>query len=146
MGEAGVGRVHSVLDFQENIPSEIGNAEGDAWMAAFRAKYLDFDFVWVNYRTMFEMLRDAVNKAGTTDALKVALALEDMQAKDITGQTNTMRKTDHQMLVPFYQELFSKGVKYDSEKTGFGWKTENTVPAAELNQPTSCKMKRPAGA
>jgi branched-chain amino acid transport system substrate-binding protein len=146
MGEAGVGRVHAVLDFQENIPSEIGNAEGDAWMAAFRAKYLDFDFVWVNYRTMFEMLRDAVNKAGTTDALQVALALEDLQAKDITGQSNTMRKTDHQMLVPFYQALFSKGVKYDSEKTGFGWKTENTVPAAELNQPTSCKMKRPAGA
>lgn len=146
MGEAGVDRVHSVLDFHENIPAELGNKDADAWMADFRAKTRDFDYVWVNYRTMFEMLRDAVNKAGSTDALKVALALEGSQVKDITGQVNTMRKVDHQMLVPFYQALFSKGVKYDSEKTGFGWKTENTVPAANLDQPTVCKMKRPAGA
>ena len=146
MGEAGVGRVHSVVDFHENIPAERGDNEGDAWMAAFRARTLDFDYVWGNYRTMFEMLRDAVNKAGSTDALKVALALEGLQVTDLAGQVNTMRKVDHQMLVPFFQAEFSKGVKYDSEKTGFGWKTENMVPAADLDQPTTCKMKRPSGA
>ena len=95
---------------------------------------------------MFEMLQAAVNKAGSTDALKVALALEGIQQKDVFGQNNIMRKDDHQMLVPFYQAVFTKGVKYDSEKTGFGWKTENTVSAADLTQPTSCKMKRPPGA
>jgi branched-chain amino acid transport system substrate-binding protein len=41
--------------------------------------------------------------------------------------------------------VFTRGVKYDSERTGFGWKTVKTIPAAELAQPTTCKMKRPAG-
>ena len=146
MGDAGLDRVHAVVDSHENIPSEIGNAEGDAWMKAFRDKILDFDYVWINFRTMFELLQTAVNKAGSTDALKVALALEGLQQKDAFGQNNIMRKDDHQLLVPFYQAIFTKGVKYDSERTGFGWKTENTVSAADLTQPTSCKMKRPDGA
>ena len=34
---------------------------------------------------MFQMLAQAINKAGTTDPLKVALALEDMQANDMVG-------------------------------------------------------------
>ena len=104
----------------------------------------EFDYTWINYRTMFEMLRLAVDKAGSTDAYTVALALEGMQVTDLFGQPNTMRKDDHQLLVPFYQAKFVKGVKYDSEGTGAGWKTEITVPAADLAQPTTCKMKRPA--
>jgi branched-chain amino acid transport system substrate-binding protein len=57
-----------------------------------------------------------------------------------------MRKDDHQLSMPYYASHFTKDVKYDSEKTGFGWKTENMVPAADLDQPTTCKMKRPSGA
>ena len=56
-----------------------------------------------------------------------------------------MRKADHQLLNPFYQAVFTRGVKYDSERTGFGWKTESTIPASALAQPTTCKMKRPVG-
>ncbi len=72
---------------------------------------------------MFDMLADAINKAGSTDPLKVALALEDMHAKDLVGQENIMRKDDHQLLMPYYAGVFSKDVKYDAEHTGFGWKT-----------------------
>ena len=144
MGEAGVGKVHAVTDSHMNIGNEIGNAEADAWMKGFRDLHPEFDYTWINYRTMFEMLRLAVDKAGSTDAYAVALALEGMQVTDVFGQSNTMRKDDHQLLVPFYQAKFVKGVKYDSEGTGAGWKTEITVPAADLAQPTTCKMKRPA--
>jgi branched-chain amino acid transport system substrate-binding protein len=35
-------------------------------------------------------------------------------------------------------------VKYDSEKTGLGWKTAAIIKAADLNQPTTCRMKRPS--
>ena len=31
-------------------------------------------------------------------------------------------------------------------KTGAGWKTESTIPAAELTKPPACPMKRPRGA
>jgi len=145
MGVGGVDKVHAALDFHENIPAEIGNTAADAWMKGFRDLYPDFDYTWINYRTMFEMLQVAVNKAGSTDPLQLALALEGLEVKDALGQPNTMRKADHQLLDQFYSAVFTKGVKYDSERTGFGWKTEATVPAAELTQPTSCKMKRPEG-
>ena len=144
MGQGGVNRVHVVVDSHMNVGNEIGNAEADAYMKGFRDLHPDFDYVWINFRTMFEMLRTAVNKAGSTDAFAVALALEGMETKDAFGQPTSMRKDDHQLLTAFYQAKFSKGVKYDSEHTGAGWKTEVTIPAAELAQPTICKMKRPA--
>jgi len=144
MGDAGVGKVHSVVDSQMNIGNEIGNAQADAWMKGFRDLHPEFDYTWINFRTMFEMLQLAVDKAGSTDAYAVALSLEGMQVTDLFGQSNTMRKDDHQMLQPFYQVKFSKDVKFDSEKTGAGWRTEMTVSAADTAQPTNCKMKRPA--
>ena len=76
--------------------------------------------------------------------MKVALALEDSSAKDMLGHDYVMRKSDHQLLEPLYVAQFVKGAKYDSEKTGLGWKTDTVVEAADLNQPTTCKMKRPA--
>lgn len=143
MGQGGVNRVHAIVDSHMNIGNELGNAQADAYMKGFRDINPDFDYVWINFRTMFEMLQAAVNKAGSTDAMAVALALEGLETKDAFGQPTSMRKDDHQLLVPFYQAQFVKGVKYDSEKTGAGWKTEMTIPAADLAQPTSCKMKRP---
>ena len=49
---------------------------------------------------MFDMLVRAIDKAGSTDPLKVALALEGMEQKDMFGVDNIMRKDDHQLLQP----------------------------------------------
>jgi branched-chain amino acid transport system substrate-binding protein len=146
MGKSGVDRVYAALDFHHNIPSEVGNAETDGWIGEFHKQFPDFDYTWINYRTMFEMLQAAINKAGATDPMKIALALEGMEVTDAVGQKNTMRREDHQLIDQFYAAVFTTGVKYDSEGTGFGWKTVKTIPASELAQPTTCKMKRPAGA
>jgi len=146
MGDGGVDRVHSALDTHMNIPSERGDKEGEAWMQGFRAKHPDFDYVWINFRTMFEFLAAAMDKAKSTAALPVALAMENMERTDALGQKNTMRKDDHQLLTAFYSAGFVKGVKLDSEKTGAGWKTEATLTAADLAKPPACNMKRPKGA
>jgi branched-chain amino acid transport system substrate-binding protein len=143
MGATGADRVRAAVDFHENLPVETHNAELEAWIKTFREKYPDFDYTWLNFRTMFEMLQTAINKAGSTDPMAVALALEGMEQKDAMGQPNTMRKADHQLIAPFYSAIFTKDVKFDSERTGFGWKTEVTVPAADLALPTTCGMKRP---
>jgi branched-chain amino acid transport system substrate-binding protein len=92
------------------------------------------------------MLAAAINKAGSTDPLKVALALEGMEMPDVYGNKNTMRKDDHQLIQPFFTALFTKPVKYESEGTGWGWKTQSGVKAEDLTFPTTCKMKRPSGA
>jgi branched-chain amino acid transport system substrate-binding protein len=146
MGDGGGNRAIAVLEGHDNMGSEMNNAAADAWVKGWRATGADFDFPWVNFQTTWDMLAAAINKAKGTDALKVALALEGIQVPDVYGRTNTMRKDDHQLIQPFYTALFTKPVKYDSEKTGWGWKTQSTSTAEELTFPTTCKMKRPAGA
>ncbi len=113
---------------------------------AWRATDPGFDYPWINFQTMFDMLASAITKAGGTDPLKVALALEGMQMNDMYGKPNIMRAADHQLLQPFYTAVFTRPVKNDSEKTGLGWKTQTVSTTEELTFPTNCKMKRPGGA
>ena len=80
--------------------------------AGFHKQFPDFDYTWINYRTMFEMLQAAINKAGVTDPMKIALALEGMEVTDAVGQKNTMRREDHQLIDQFYAAVFTSGVKY----------------------------------
>jgi len=73
-----------------------------------------------------------------------AAALEGLTITDMLGHQVTMRKDDHQILTEYFVGVFTKGVKYDSEKTGLGWKTETTVLPKDLDQPNTCNMKRPS--
>ena len=50
---------------------------------------------------------------------------------------------DHQLISEYFVGIFKKGVKYDAENTGLGWATAATVLAKDVNQPNTCKMKRP---
>jgi branched-chain amino acid transport system substrate-binding protein len=142
IGPAGDGKVRSIMPFHENISVETGNKELEEWTKAFRAKH-DFDFYAAGFRTIFEFIQAGFNKAGVVDATKFAAALEGMTLTDMTNTQVTMRKEDHQILTEYFVGVFSKGVKYDSEKTGLGWKTETRVEPKELDQPNTCKMKRP---
>jgi branched-chain amino acid transport system substrate-binding protein len=142
IGPAGDGKVMAIQAFNENIAVETGNAELEKWTSEFRAKH-DFDFYAAGFRTIFEFIQAGFNKAGSTDPLKFADALEGMSLTDMTGQPVTMRKDDHQIIGAYYVGQFSKGAKYDSEKTGLGWRTVTTIPGKDLAQPTTCQMKRP---
>jgi branched-chain amino acid transport system substrate-binding protein len=142
IGAAGENRLSSVMEFNGNVAVDLKNAEAEKLASDWRANHAT-DFSTLNFITLIDMLTDAINKAGSTDALKVALALEDMHVKDLVGQETIMRKEDHQLLMPFYAGVFSKDVKFDSEHTGFGWKNIMTASAADLTLPTICKMKRP---
>jgi len=142
IGAAGENRLTSVMEFNGNVAVDQKSAEAEKIVTDWRKDHTT-DFSESNFITMIDMLADAINKAGSTDPLKVALALEDMHYKDLNGQENIMRKEDHQLLMPYYVGVFSKDVKYDSEHTGFGWKNYMTATAADLTLPTICKMKRP---
>ena len=142
IGATGENRLTSVMEFNGNVAVDEKSTEAEKIVTDWRKDH-STDFSESNFITMIDMLADAINKAGSTDALKVALALEDMHYKDIDGQENIMRKEDHQLLMPYYVGVFSKDVKYDSEHTGFGWKNYSTATAADLTLPTICKMKRP---
>jgi len=146
MGDGGGNRAIAVLEGHDNMGAEMSLASAEEWVKGWRATGADFDFPWVNFQTTWDMLAAAITKAGSTDALKVALALENIQVNDVYGKPNTMRKDDHQLLQPFHTALFTKPVKNDSEGTGWGWKTQYTAKTDDLTFPTTCKMKRPSGA
>ena len=81
IGADGEGRVTSVLDDHDNIAVEEHNAEAEDFFKRWRATH-DFMFIAVPGVTESEMLVRAINQAGSTDAVKVALALEGMEQKD----------------------------------------------------------------
>ncbi len=142
IGPGGDGRVFSVLSMHDNVGAELKNAELEAWILEFRKKF-DFDFIFGDRRTGVELLAAAIVKAGGTDPVKLAFAFEGLTMKDAAGNEVTIRKDDHQIIMTYYAAVFTRGVKYDSEKTGLGWRTQTIVQPGELDQTHSCKMKRP---
>ena len=83
-----------------------------------------------------------MDKAGTTDPLQVAYALEDMTHPSWLGDLH-MRADDHQIELPMFVSTFTAGATHDVEGTGLGWTTSTAVTPAETAMPTSCQMVRP---
>ncbi len=142
IGPAGENKVFAVMSYSENVAPEIGNKEAEAFTLGFRAKH-NFDFSAAGFRTIFEYLQAGVNKAGAVDATKIAFAMEGLSLKDYLGFDTTMRKDDHQIISEYFVGVFKKGVKYEAEGTGLGWQTAATILAKDVDQPNTCKMKRP---
>jgi branched-chain amino acid transport system substrate-binding protein len=100
-------------------------------------------FYAAGFRTIFEHLQSAVNKAGAVDATKIAFALEGQKMKDFLGYDTIMRKDDHQIVSEYLVGVFKKGVKYDSRKPVWAGQRRRPSWRADIDQPNTCKMKRP---
>ena len=126
------------------------NAADPAWqktLLEYKAKYNTVsNAAYLPAYRVVEMLGAAVNKAGSADPVKVAYALEGLSYAGPSG-ASWMRAEDHQMIAPLYILNFVKagqaGVKYDEEKTGYGWKTEAFIEAGNIVPPVKCQMERP---
>ena len=83
---------------------------------------------------------------GGVGAPEVAMAMPGLKFTSMNGEVE-MRALDHQLQQPLvissWQKQDPKMVKYDDEKTGYGWRTESVQPAYVGVQPSSCQMKRP---
>jgi branched-chain amino acid transport system substrate-binding protein len=144
IGEAGDGRVKQISHWHANV----GDSNSDAMVQRYRKRYPDNkdDFVWLASYNTIEMLARAIEAAKDTDPMQVAYALEGMKFASFTGEVS-MRADNHQLLQPMYISTFTKagtsGVKYDSERTGFGFRSDGRIDAKDTMMPTSCKMQRP---
>ncbi|NLD70608.1 MAG: branched-chain amino acid ABC transporter substrate-binding protein [Limnobacter sp.] len=142
MGDSGLERVKYVGVWNANNEGFVGKDIVDD----FQKRYKD-DFTWMQSHSVVTMFAKAIKEAGSTDPVKVAYALEDMTASSLNGEIK-MRKDDHQLQQPLFIATWSKldgnAVQIEQEQTGFGWRTEAVIPAAEASLPTSCQMKRPA--
>ncbi len=143
MGDAGVGRVLAVAEWHPNV----GGAASDAFYQEFRARYPEpkDDYVHLRMQMMVEMLARAITQAGSTDAVKVARALEHMRYVNDFHEA-TVRSDDHQVLQPLYVSVMERqggAVRFDNEGSGYGFRTVRKLKAAQTTLPTTCRMERP---
>lgn len=143
MGAAGAGHAKYIGYFGPNTK---GNAaQADQIFDGFKKKYND-DFYMIAAYNGIAMLSQAFKQTHSTDPLKVAKALEGMKFQSLNG-TVQMRASDHQLQQPLvittWVKTDGKDVKYDQEKTGYGWRTDAVLDASSATLPTTCQMKRP---
>jgi branched-chain amino acid transport system substrate-binding protein len=131
------------------VASWIPNNEtfsGRAIAEQFARTYND-DFNITAIYNVVEMLAKAVKKAGDANPVKVAAALENIEITGLNGVVK-MRAADHQAQQPQYVATWAKAngqnVRYEQEKTGYGWRMDQKIDTAVGALPTTCAMQRPA--
>ena len=141
-GADGKGVIRLVAEGPINPPA---SPRTDAYVNGFEAKYPDHDISQARIANAVEMLAKAIDKAGSTDVVKVAYALEGMEHDSIWGGKVTMRASDHQAIQNVHiQAHTDEGIVHALDNSDYGLLVENTVIDAGMNSPTTCKMKRPS--
>ena len=153
IGDAGIGKVVAVAEWLPNVQG----AASEAFYQSFRARYPKpaDDYVHMRMQLMVESLAQAIEKAGASSqgagqAIDVAAVAAQLEGATVTlqGQSGTMRATDHQFQQPLVVGVMDRqgtpGVKFDVEGSGYGFRVIKTIAASAAEQPTSCKMQRPA--
>ena len=144
IGEAGLGRVIAVADWLSNVPGE-ASAQ---FYKSFRQRFPkpSEDYVHVRMQLMIEALAQAVEKAGGTDPVALALQLEKARV-GIAGQSGSMRAQDHQFQQPLVVGVMARqgspGVPFDVEGSGYGFKVVRQIKAEQARLPSTCQMVRP---
>jgi ABC-type branched-subunit amino acid transport system substrate-binding protein len=128
-------------------PGQPDTPRVDALAKAYKAK-TGKDFLAPRIDFTPRLLAAAINKAGSTDTVKVAYALEDMTFDSVVGPIR-MRAEDHQLLLPQVVNTIApvdgKSVKSGWEGTDYGFRTDAVYTGNELAQGSDCKMVRPGG-
>jgi branched-chain amino acid transport system substrate-binding protein len=143
MGDAGIGKVIAVADWLPNLPT----AQSEAFYKSFRQRFPNpaDDYVHMRMQLLVEALAQAIDKAGSTQAVPVALALERANVS-LFGQGGAMRAADHQfqqpLVVGVMDRLGAPGVKFDVEGSGYGFRVTKQLNAAQSELPHSCRMAR----
>ncbi len=141
MGKAAIDRLKTIWRWHWNLPIEKERKAADRYKRRFNLEYYAMPI-----NNIFDMLTVAVERAGSTDAVKVAYALEDLRINTGMGEA-WMRPEDHQLFEPLYivsvVDADGTVVKYDIENTGLGTKTDERIEVKDQLLPTQCKMVRP---
>jgi branched-chain amino acid transport system substrate-binding protein len=144
MGDAGIGKVVAVAEWFPNV----NTAASEAFYQSFRQRFAkpEDDYVHLRMQLMVEALAQAIERAGTVDAAKIALALEKADVQ-LAGQRGRMRAPDHQFQQPLAVAVMDRqgvrGVKFDVEGSGYGFRVVRSLSEQQAEMPHSCNMQRP---
>lgn len=141
IGAGGVDRIRLV---HEGASNPLPNDEWRTVIKNFEEANPEGNVDQPRISNAIRMTAAAIEKAGTTDPLKVATALEGMAFTSYWGDKVLMRPDDHQLLMPVRISAHSdKDIEQDLDNSGFGLREESVVDAMAAAVDTTCKMKRP---
>ncbi|HWI81237.1 branched-chain amino acid ABC transporter substrate-binding protein [Ramlibacter sp.] len=138
LAQGGDSEVYVVAYGHANHPGELGQIGQEF--------FKKFDDDYYTYATLngINLLANAMAKAGSTDPVKVAKAMEGLTFKSFAGDVQ-MRASDHQLQQTMFITKWQKAKKgeYSVEKTGYTFVPIKQMDAYVSSTPTSCQMKRP---
>jgi branched-chain amino acid transport system substrate-binding protein len=144
LGEAGVGHVKQVTTWHSNIG---GKGAGEHTLA-YRTRFPEVkdDLYYSSTRNSIETLVRAMEQAGSADPNKVVAAMETIKYEDDSGPIE-VRADNHQVIQPLFISTLvkanGKDVKFDVEKTGFGFRTDARIEPRATVMPTTCRFEKP---
>ncbi len=144
IGDAGIGRVIAVADWLPNVQT----AEAESFYRSFRERFPNpaDDYVHLRMQLMIEALAQAIERAGGTEAVALARALERADVR-LAGQHGWMRAADHQFQQPLVVGLMQRqgapGVRFGVEGSDYGFRVIKTLSAKKAEMTTACRMQRP---
>src|SRR5574337_740967 len=142
IAQAKIGQVTWVAEWH---PGEAGVPKAEALAKAYKAR-AGKELLAPRIEFTPRLLAAAITKAGSTDTVKVAQALEGLNYDSVVGPVH-MRAEDHQLLLPQVVNTVSpvdgKLVKTGWEGTNYGFRTDAVYSGNELTQGTDCKVVRP---
>ena len=142
MAQSKLGKLTWVAEWH---PGQEGAPKVDALAKDYKAR-TGKEFLGPRIDVMSRVLVAAINKAGSTEPLKIARALEDLTLESAVGPVR-MRAEDHQLLLPQVVNTIApvdgKTVKTGWEGTNWGFRTDAVYTGNELAQGTECRMQRP---
>lgn len=143
IGAAGKDKIRLVHEGRVNPPP---TEEYKTYHLAFKEKYPEADISQFRIANVLVMLANAMNKAGSTDVVAVAKALEGMDYTTIQGDKVHMRAEDHQLIQPITISVHTdENIVLDADNSGYGLVTERTISAEDSDiPPTGCSMERPS--
>jgi branched-chain amino acid transport system substrate-binding protein len=155
IGDAGIGKVVAVADWLPNVQT----AQSEAFYQSFRQRFPKpaDDYVHMRMQLMVEAMVQAIERAGaqtapvpTPNAINIGAVAAQLERASVAlaSQSGVMRGVDHQFQQPLVVGLMDRvgtpGVKFDVEGSGYGFRVIRSIAPARAEQPTSCKMQRPA--
>jgi branched-chain amino acid transport system substrate-binding protein len=142
IGARGEDQVYQISEWHADVNVDEGHTEYEKWFQEFKSRYPEIDWYYHRVYNQMQMLKMAIEKAGSTESDAVAKAFEGMTFQSQTGEV-TMRAQDHQLLQPMYVSVMDADAKYDADNSGVGFRTLARIPVSQATYETTCNMRRP---
>jgi branched-chain amino acid transport system substrate-binding protein len=113
----------------------------------YRAKFgSGLTIIWPRAFNAMTQLVAAINETKSTDPKVLAEKINGRKFQSVVGGDAWIRAENNAVIQPLHISSFGPlgpGQEFDEADTGWGWRTEATIPANDTIVPTTCKMVRP---